>query len=245
MFYGTSQVTIVVKNPPANSGEIRDVGSILGLGRSPWRRKCQPTTVFLSGESHGQRSLAGSSEKSMGSQRVRHDWSDLAHSVLWTRQAVFLFSFTLFIHTAHHAKVLPILCLFACPSLFQKVSTRAQRSCLLISVDSDLAVSDTTAAPTITWQMSEWADVSLSKRDRPLMQRKPPEQLEGCREYRAPSGSSLSQTSVHNGWRKRAVRRKDDFAKTVSSGSPLLTAHRSWSKPFFQVPTTLCNHTLE
>ena len=25
----------------------------------PWRRKCQPTPVFLPGESHGQRSLAG------------------------------------------------------------------------------------------------------------------------------------------------------------------------------------------
>ena len=25
----------------------------------PWRRKWQPTPVFLSGESHGQRSLAG------------------------------------------------------------------------------------------------------------------------------------------------------------------------------------------
>ena len=25
----------------------------------PWRRKCQPTAVFLSGKSHGQRSLVG------------------------------------------------------------------------------------------------------------------------------------------------------------------------------------------
>ena len=30
-----SQVALVVKNPPANSGDIRDVGSIPGLGRSP------------------------------------------------------------------------------------------------------------------------------------------------------------------------------------------------------------------
>ena len=30
-----SQVTLVVKNPPANSGDIRDMGSIPGLGRSP------------------------------------------------------------------------------------------------------------------------------------------------------------------------------------------------------------------
>ena len=30
-----SQVALVVKNPPANAGDIRDVGSIPGSGRSP------------------------------------------------------------------------------------------------------------------------------------------------------------------------------------------------------------------
>ena len=30
-----SQVALVVKNPPANAGDIRDVGSIPRLGRSP------------------------------------------------------------------------------------------------------------------------------------------------------------------------------------------------------------------
>ena len=30
-----SQVALVVKNPPANSGDIRDVGLVSGLGRSP------------------------------------------------------------------------------------------------------------------------------------------------------------------------------------------------------------------
>ena len=37
----------------------RDTISIPELGRSPWRRKWQLTLVFLPGESHGQRSLAG------------------------------------------------------------------------------------------------------------------------------------------------------------------------------------------
>ena len=36
----------VVKNPPANAG---DLGSIPGSGRFPWRRKWQPTPVFLPG----------------------------------------------------------------------------------------------------------------------------------------------------------------------------------------------------
>ena len=30
-----------------------------GVGKLPWRRKWLPTPVFLSGESHAQRSLAG------------------------------------------------------------------------------------------------------------------------------------------------------------------------------------------
>ena len=34
-------------------------GFNLWVGKIPWRKKCQPTSVFLSGKSHGQRSLAG------------------------------------------------------------------------------------------------------------------------------------------------------------------------------------------
>ena len=37
-----------------------------------WRRKWQPTPVFLPGKSHGQRNVAGL--QSMGSRRIRHDW---------------------------------------------------------------------------------------------------------------------------------------------------------------------------
>ena len=33
--YWASQVALVVKNPPASAGDIRDVGSFLELGRSP------------------------------------------------------------------------------------------------------------------------------------------------------------------------------------------------------------------
>ena len=38
----------------------------------PWRRECLPTPVFLSGESHGQRSLVGYSP---WDRRVGHDWA--------------------------------------------------------------------------------------------------------------------------------------------------------------------------
>ena len=53
-----SQVALVVKNPPANAGDLRDTGSIPGLGRSPGEGKWQPTPV-LPGKLHGLRSLAG------------------------------------------------------------------------------------------------------------------------------------------------------------------------------------------
>ena len=43
------------------------------VGKMPWRRKGQPTPVFLPRKFHGQRSLAG--YKSIGSQRVRHNWA--------------------------------------------------------------------------------------------------------------------------------------------------------------------------
>ena len=45
-----------VKASACNAG---DLGLIPGLGRFPWRRKWQPTPVFLLGESHGWRSLVG------------------------------------------------------------------------------------------------------------------------------------------------------------------------------------------
>ena len=49
----------VAKNPTANAGDTGDVSLIPGSGRSPRRRKWQPTPVFLHGLSHGQRSLVG------------------------------------------------------------------------------------------------------------------------------------------------------------------------------------------
>ena len=49
----------VVKNPPANSGDTGDAGLISVSGKIPWKRKWQPTPVFLLGKSHRQRSLAG------------------------------------------------------------------------------------------------------------------------------------------------------------------------------------------
>ena len=55
-----SQVATLVKNPPANAG---DTGSIPGSGRSPLKEGMATHSIFLPGESHGQRSLAGYSPR--------------------------------------------------------------------------------------------------------------------------------------------------------------------------------------
>ena len=48
----------MVKNLPAKTGDMRQ-GFNPWVGKIPWRRKLQPTPVFLPGESHGQRILSG------------------------------------------------------------------------------------------------------------------------------------------------------------------------------------------
>ena len=53
------QAVLVVGNPPANAGDIRDLEFDPWVGKIPWRRERKPTPVFLPGEPHGQRSLAG------------------------------------------------------------------------------------------------------------------------------------------------------------------------------------------
>ena len=58
---GASQVALVVKKLPSNSGDVRDAGSILGSGRSPGGGH---GNVFMPGESHGQRSLVDYSPRS-------------------------------------------------------------------------------------------------------------------------------------------------------------------------------------
>ena len=52
-------MALVVKNLPAHEGDTRVTGWISGSGRFPWSRQWQPTSVFLTEESHGHRSLVG------------------------------------------------------------------------------------------------------------------------------------------------------------------------------------------
>ena len=60
------------------------------VGKIPWRRKWQPTLVFLSGKSHGQRSLAGYSpqgcKQSDRTKQLSTLWSETVPSVLLARE---------------------------------------------------------------------------------------------------------------------------------------------------------------
>ena len=60
---------LVVKSSLDNTGEKRHRFDPWVVRKIPWRRAWQSTLAFLSGESHGQRSLEGY----MGSPRVGHD----------------------------------------------------------------------------------------------------------------------------------------------------------------------------
>ena len=72
---------IVVKNLPANAGNIGDHGFNPWVGKIPWRRKWQPTPVFLPRESQGQRSLADYSP--WGHKRVRHSLATKQQQSSW------------------------------------------------------------------------------------------------------------------------------------------------------------------
>ena len=66
----------VVKNPPAMwETWVRSLGQ-----EDPWRRKWQPTQVFLLGKSHGCRSLVGYSPWGC---RVGYDWATNTQTLNW------------------------------------------------------------------------------------------------------------------------------------------------------------------
>ena len=57
----SSQVAQVANEPSCQCRRHKRCEFDPWVGKIPWRRAWQPTPVFLPGESHGQRSLAGCS----------------------------------------------------------------------------------------------------------------------------------------------------------------------------------------
>ena len=73
----TGQLVLVVKNPPANAGDVRDAGSIPGLRRSLEERMATyPSTLAW----RIPRTEEPGGLQTIGSQRVGHDCSDLTHT---------------------------------------------------------------------------------------------------------------------------------------------------------------------
>ena len=54
-----SQVALMVKNLPINAGDLRDVGLVPGLGRSPEGGHGNPLQYSCLEKPHGQRILVG------------------------------------------------------------------------------------------------------------------------------------------------------------------------------------------
>ena len=62
---GASQVALAVMTLPANAGDIKRHGFNTWVRKTPWRSTWQPTSVFLPGESRGQRSLVAYSPQGL------------------------------------------------------------------------------------------------------------------------------------------------------------------------------------
>ena len=74
---------LVVKNPLASVGRHKRCEFYPCVEQTPWRRKWQPTPVFLLGESHGQRSLAGCSPQGhKESNTTERTWHTCMHVML-------------------------------------------------------------------------------------------------------------------------------------------------------------------
>ena len=79
-----SQVVLGLNSPSANARDVRDMGLILGSGRSPGEGNGTPLQWSCLENPIDRRAWAGLQStrlQSMGSQRVEHVWIDLSHSL--------------------------------------------------------------------------------------------------------------------------------------------------------------------
>ena len=73
------QGVLVVKNPPANAGHIRDLGLIPASIRSPGGGPDNPLKYSFLEDPMDRRAWWTAVH---GYETLRHDWSDLAHTVV-------------------------------------------------------------------------------------------------------------------------------------------------------------------
>ena len=87
-------MALVVKNPSANAGDIREVGSIPGSGRSPGAGRDNPLQYSCLENPMDRGAWRGTVHG--GHKRVRHNWSDLARTPACCLTQCFLFCFLKF-----------------------------------------------------------------------------------------------------------------------------------------------------
>ena len=75
----TTHISLDGSDDKASTYSAGDLSLIPAAGGFPWRRKWQPTPVFLPGKSHGQRSLAGYSPWG----RKESDTTERLHSLYY------------------------------------------------------------------------------------------------------------------------------------------------------------------
>ena len=127
-----SQVVLVVKNPPVNAGDAIDASLIPGSERFPWRKKWQPTPVFLPGKCHGQRSMVGHSSLSSSSRG----------SSFYSLSAIRVVSFSTFTFMAE--------CEAELKSLLMKVKEESEKASLKLNIKKTNIMA---SGPITSWQI--------------------------------------------------------------------------------------------
>ena len=138
------------QTPLATAGDAGDVGSTPGSGRFPWRRKWHPTSVFLPGESHGQRSLKGCSPWGHKEPDTTEQLSTHACTLPKQRNRVRLLSWcSLAADAIIH---IPLLLLLSCPSFHAPLYAGSPQQRFLCPIRLLL----TSVSAPLPWRVSMW-----------------------------------------------------------------------------------------
>ena len=149
--YRASQVALAVKNPPANAGDLSDVGWIPGSGKIPWRRAWQPTPVFLPRESHGQRRVVGYSPKS----RTWLKRLSTYHKVIRHKVLCMIYMYILFIYLFIFRWYICIFCLFIYFQMVKRLPAMRETRVRFLGredpLEKEMAIHSSTLAWKIPW----------------------------------------------------------------------------------------------
>ena len=115
MYRWASQVVLVVKNPPGNARDVRDMDSVCGSGRTLEEEMAIHSRI-LAWKIPWTEEPGGLQYK--GSQRVRHNRSDLActhtHTHIYIFMSIYIYVFIYLINNLRSNIISHLNCLIAC-----------------------------------------------------------------------------------------------------------------------------------